>query len=209
MLQAAACGASQAMKAADSGFNSPRGPCPGPEAGHCQTPCPGSLTEATPSWDEGLLHISLRLASWMRPPPCQANWAHSCCHVMEACMPCGLQRDTSIHVQRRHRNAVCAEADAPECNDSVSQPAMAHLQTLLRELWVPAGPDTADTPVFSSCTNSLTDAVMSLPDVLRARSAQLVGSLELGAALGRGSYGTVYKGALQAVWVDNQVFVLP
>ena len=37
---------------------------------------------------------------------------------------------------------------------------------------------------------------MSLPDLLRARSAQLVGSLELGAPLGRGSFGKVYKGAL-------------
>jgi hypothetical protein len=36
---------------------------------------------------------------------------------------------------------------------------------------------------------------MSLPDILRARSAMLVGSLELGAPLGRGSYGKVYKGA--------------
>ena len=63
MLQAAACGASEAMKAADSGFNSPQGPSLGPDAGDCRTPCPGSLTEATPSWDEGALHLSLRLAS--------------------------------------------------------------------------------------------------------------------------------------------------
>ena len=63
MLQAAACGALQAIKAADSGFDGPQGPSMGPEAGDCRTPCPGSLTEATPSWDEGLLHISLRMAS--------------------------------------------------------------------------------------------------------------------------------------------------
>ena len=73
----------------------------------------------------------------------------------------------------------------------------------LNKKWAPTGPDTADTPVFSSCTNSLTDAVMSLPDVLRSRSAQLVGSLELGAALGRGSYGTVYKGALRALRLED------
>ena len=66
-----------------------------------------------------------------------------------------------------------------------------------------AGPDTADTLGCSSRTNSLTDAVMSLPDVLRSRSAQLVGSLELGAPLGRGSYGTVYKGALWALHTEG------
>ena len=71
MLQAAACGAAQAMKAADSGFSSPQGPCLGPEAGECRTPCPGSLTEATPSWDEGLHLISLCLASQMLTPFCQ------------------------------------------------------------------------------------------------------------------------------------------
>ena len=63
MLQAAACGASHTMKPADSGFNSPQGPCLGPEPRDCQTPCPGSLTEAAPSWDEGLLPLGLRLAS--------------------------------------------------------------------------------------------------------------------------------------------------
>ena len=88
-------------------------------------------------------------------------------------------------------------------------PAKAHLQTCLAEDRARAGPDTADTPGFSSCTNSLTDAVMSLPDVLRSRSARLVGSLELGAALGRGSYGTVYKGARWPAQVNNDVSVSP
>lgn len=59
-----------------------------------------------------------------------------------------------------------------------------------------AGPPTACTPAANSQCNSITDAVMSLPDLLRARSAQLVGSLELGAPLGRGSFGKVYKGVL-------------
>lgn len=62
-----------------------------------------------------------------------------------------------------------------------------------------AGPSTAPNTVSftgpSSAGNSATDLVMSLPDILRARSAMLVGSLELGAPLGRGSYGKVYKGA--------------
>ena len=61
-----------------------------------------------------------------------------------------------------------------------------------------AGPSTAPNTVSftgpSSAGNSATDLVMSLPDILRARSAMLVGSLELGAPLGRGSYGKVYKG---------------
>ena len=94
-------------------------------------------------------------------------------------------------------------------DSSMFQPVKVRLQTLLSENWAPAGPDTADTPGFSSCTNSLTDAVMSLPDVLRSRSAQLVGSLELGAALGKGSYGTVYKGALWATQGQNDLPVLP
>ena len=59
-----------------------------------------------------------------------------------------------------------------------------------------AGMPTAETPAPSSHNTSITDAVMSLPDLLRARSAQLVGALELGAPLGRGSFGKVYKGAL-------------
>ena len=59
-----------------------------------------------------------------------------------------------------------------------------------------AGLPAAETPAPSSHNTSITDAVMSLPDLLRARSAQLVGALELGAPLGRGSFGKVYKGAL-------------
>ena len=90
----------------------------------------------------------------------------------------------------------------PACQGTPADPS-------LNTKWAPAGPDTADTPGFSSCTNSLTDAVMSLPDVLRSRSAQLVGSLELGAALGRGSYGTVYKGALWALRVKDWICVMP
>ena len=54
---------------------------------------------------------------------------------------------------------------------------------------------TAETPAPSSQDTSIADVVMSLPDLLRARSAQLVGALELGAPLGRGSFGKVYKGA--------------
>ena len=59
-----------------------------------------------------------------------------------------------------------------------------------------AGLPVAETLGPSSHNTSITDAVMSLPDLLRARSAQLVGALELGAPLGRGSFGKVYKGAL-------------
>lgn len=59
-----------------------------------------------------------------------------------------------------------------------------------------AGMPSVETPIPSSHNTSVTDAVMSLPDLLRARSAQLVGALELGAPLGRGSFGKVYKGAL-------------
>lgn len=59
-----------------------------------------------------------------------------------------------------------------------------------------AGMPTPETPAPSSHNTSITDAVMSLPDLLRARSAQLVGALELGAPLGRGSFGKVYKGVL-------------
>ncbi len=62
-----------------------------------------------------------------------------------------------------------------------------------------AGLPAAETPAPSSHNTSMTDAVMSLPDLLRARSAQLVGALELGAPLGRGSFGKVYKGALPPV----------
>ena len=111
-----------------------------------------------------------------------------------------------------------AEAGTPGCNSSVPHPARAHLQrdercrrlALPSKKWVPAGPDTADTPGFSSTrTNSLTDAVMSLPDVLRSRSAQLVGALELGAPLGRGSYGTVYKGVLWGLQVEDHLCVWP
>jgi len=54
--------------------------------------------------------------------------------------------------------------------------------------------NTAPTTGPSTHGSSLTDMIMSLPDLLRARSAMLVGSLELGAPLGRGSYGKVYKG---------------
>ena len=57
-----------------------------------------------------------------------------------------------------------------------------------------AGMPQAETPAPSSHATSIADAVMGLPDILRARSAPLVGSLELGAHLGRGSYGKVYKG---------------
>ena len=74
------------------------------------------------------------------------------------------------------------------------KPAAAHAKG--EDGVVCAGPPTACTPAASSQCNSITDAVMSLPDLLRARSAQLVGSLELGAPLGRGSFGKVYKGAL-------------
>ena len=61
-------------------------------------------------------------------------------------------------------------------------------------LFVHAGMPSVETPAPSSHDTSIADAVMGLPDILRARSAQLVGSLELGAPLGRGSYGKVYKG---------------
>ena len=68
---------------------------------------------------------------------------------------------------------------------------------LSRGCFSAAGLIAAEMPAPSSHCASMTDAVMSLPDILRARSAQLVGSLELGAPLGRGSYGKVYKGVQQ------------
>jgi serine/threonine protein kinase len=60
-----------------------------------------------------------------------------------------------------------------------------------------AGAGTVSTgfPSFGNLSAaSLADKVRCLPGILRARSAMLVGSLELGAPLGRGSYGKVYKG---------------
>ena len=36
--------------------------------------------------------------------------------------------------------------------------------------------------------------LQSLPHLLRLRSTEMVGSLELGSAIGRGSYGKVFKG---------------
>ncbi len=64
--------------------------------------------------------------------------------------------------------------------------------------WLCAGflsaPTTGPSSTNTANTNSITD-MNSLPDILRARSAMLVGALELGAPLGRGSYGKVYKGA--------------
>ncbi|KAK9838332.1 hypothetical protein WJX81_005126 [Elliptochloris bilobata] len=48
-------------------------------------------------------------------------------------------------------------------------------------------------------------SMMSLPDILRARSASQVGSLVLGACLGRGSYGKVYKGKWNGVTVAVKV----
>ena len=57
-----------------------------------------------------------------------------------------------------------------------------------------SAPTTGPSSTNTANTNSITD-MTSLPDILRARSAMLVGALELGAPLGRGSYGKVYKGA--------------
>ena len=61
-----------------------------------------------------------------------------------------------------------------------------------------AGVPTAETPAPSSHNTSITEAVMSLPDLLRARSAQLVGALELGAPLGRGQLRQGVQGCADA-----------
>ncbi len=45
--------------------------------------------------------------------------------------------------------------------------------------------------------------VLSLPETLRKRSSCMVDNLELGAPLGRGSYGKVYKGKPYCVLVDS------
>ncbi|BDA46411.1 probable serine/threonine-protein kinase/receptor R826 at N-terminal half [Coccomyxa sp. Obi] len=65
-------------------------------------------------------------------------------------------------------------------------------------------PTTGPSSTNTANTNSITD-MTSLPDILRARSAMLVGALELGAPLGRGSYGKVYKGKWKGVTVAVKI----
>ncbi|KAK9906630.1 hypothetical protein WJX75_005201 [Coccomyxa subellipsoidea] len=67
-----------------------------------------------------------------------------------------------------------------------------------------SAPTTGPSSTNTANTNSITD-MTSLPDILRARSAMLVGALELGAPLGRGSYGKVYKGKWKGVTVAVKI----
>ena len=46
----------------------------------------------------------------------------------------------------------------------------------------------------SSRSGQQLNNLLSLPETLRKRSSCMVDNLELGAPLGRGSYGKVYKG---------------
>ena len=50
--------------------------------------------------------------------------------------------------------------------------------------------------------------VLSLPETLRKRSSCMVDNLELGAPLGRGSYGKVYKGKPYCLLVISAALIL-